>query len=409
MPPATEKHNLEILYPDVAKSWNYKKNAGLLPSQVTPKSPKRVWWVCEIGHEWESVIYSRTTNSRKCPVCCNQKVLAGFNDLATLNPEAAKKWSPNNILKPNEVTQFTHKKFLWVGECGHEYEAMASDVSKGRGCPFCAGRQIILGFNDLASQFPEIAKEWHPTKNSKTPEEFSKSAEKKVWWKCNKGHEYQAWINVKTHQNTGCPYCTNRKVLTGFNDLASVSPELAKQLSSKNNLNPKNLLATSYSRVLWECDKGHEWKQRVNVRQRGMDCPECYSRTSKSESLLREAFRSLFKKTNKSHTQKLDIDGIAYKKQLDIFGELKDGRKIIVEYDGWYWHKDKVEKDTSESTAMLNNGYIVVRVRESSGSKVLEHIDIDNPNFLSLSAKFINTEEKADAVAKQIMDWVNNV
>lgn len=406
MPKVTESYNLEVLYPSVAKTWNCKKNDGLLPCNVAPKSPKKAWWICEYGHDWEAVVYSRTANGNGCPVCSNQKVLAGFNDLATLNPEAAKKWSPNNKLKPTEVTQFTHKKFIWLGDCGHEYEAMVSDISKGRGCPFCAGRQIILGFNDLASQFPEIAKDWHPTKNIKAPQEVAKGSETKAWWICDKGHEYQAWVNVKTHQNTGCPYCTNRKVLKGYNDLESASPELAKQLSKKNTLKSDNVLATSYSRVLWECDKGHEWSQRVSVRQRGLDCPECYSRTSKSESLLREALRPMFKNINESHIQKLDIDGIAYKKQLDIFGELKDGRKIIVEYDGWYWHKDKIEKDTSESQAMLNNGYIVFRVRERSGSKILEPIKIIDDNFFSLSVDFINTVEKANAVAHQIMGCI---
>ena len=401
-------NDLATQYPDIAKEWHPIKNSTRLPTEFTPYVMKKAWWLAECGHEWESAIASRTKENRGCPTCVNQKVLAGFNDLATMNPELAKKWSPNNIVKPTEVTQFTHKKFLWNGECGHEWLAMVSDMSTGRGCPFCAGRQIILGFNDLASQFPEIAKEWHPTKNNKTPEEFSKASERKVWWQCNKGHEYQAWINIRTHQNTGCPYCKNRKLLVGFNDLASVSPHLARELSSKNDFDASEVIATSGRRVIWECDKGHEWKQQIDVRQRGIDCPECYSRTSKSESLLREAFRPVLKNVNKSHTYKLDIEGIKYKKQVDIFGELKDGRKIIIEYDGWYWHREKVEKDTSESLAMLNAGYMVVRVREHSGSKILEHISIDDKNFLSLSAKHINSEETAQFVVTEVLHWLNS-
>ena len=406
MPKVSDTYNLAVLYPEIAESWHHEKNGNLSPFQIAPKSPKRVWWVCEKGHEWDALVYSRTASNRGCPVCSNQRVLKGFNDLATVKPEVASKWSINNKKLPTEVMPFTHQKFLWVGECGHEYEAMVSDVSNGRGCPFCAGRQIIVGFNDFASQFPEIAKEWHPIKNIKTPQEVAKASETKAWWICDKGHEYEAWINIRTHQNTACSYCVNRKVLKGYNDLEFINPELAAQLSPKNSLKPSEIMVTSDLIVIWACDKGHEWEQRVSVRHRkGYDCPECYSRTSKSEFLLREAMRAVLNNVNESHTQKLDIDGIPYRKQVDIFGELQDGRKIIVEYDGWYWHKDKLEKDTRESLAMLNNGYVVVRVRERSGSKVLNPIKINHPDFLSLSAELINAEDKARIIAKEIMEW----
>lgn len=401
-------NDLASQYPDVAKQWHPTLNGNKRPTEITSYVIKKAWWLCDAGHEWEAAISSRTNENTGCPVCTNQKVLSGFNDLATLNPELAKKWSPNNIKKANEVTQFTHKKFLWVGECGHEWETAPAEMSRGRGCPFCAGRKVLIGFNDLASQFPEVAKEWHPTKNKKTPQMFSKASETKVWWLCYEGHEYQAWINIKTHQNTGCPICSNRKVLEGFNDLASVSPELAKELSPKNNIKPNEIYSHSAKRVVWVCSKGHEWKQQIDVRQRGIDCPECYSKTSKSESLLREAFRPVLKNVNKSHTHKIDIEGIKYKKQVDIFGELKDGRKIIIEYDGWYWHREKIEKDTSESLAMLNAGYMVVRVREHSGSKILEHISIDDKNFLSLSVKHINSEETAQFVVTEVLHWLNS-
>ena len=54
---------------------------------------------------------------------------------------------------------------------------------------------------------PTLAKEWNYEKNGNTkPEHFTESSSKKVWWKCSKGHEWQATIN---HRNNGrgCPIC----------------------------------------------------------------------------------------------------------------------------------------------------------------------------------------------------------
>lgn len=91
---------------------------------------------------------------------------------------------------------------------------MISSRAQGSGCPVCAGKKIIPGENDLASQYPTIAKEWHPTMNgSLTPDHVLPGSRKKVWWQCRSGHIWQAVVYSRTgNQRSGCPVCTGYAV-----------------------------------------------------------------------------------------------------------------------------------------------------------------------------------------------------
>ena len=155
------KNSLEIMFPEVAKQWS-THNFPLLPKDVSYGSNKKVWWRGECGHEWQASPHSRTgKNSPGCPYCSGNRVLAGFNDLASRFPEIAAEWSEKNYpLRPDEVTAFSNKKAWWKGKCGHEWYALISSRSDGHGCPYCEDHKLLKGFNDFASQYPQLAKEW---------------------------------------------------------------------------------------------------------------------------------------------------------------------------------------------------------------------------------------------------------
>jgi len=213
------KPPLSTTHPNLVTEWDYNKNntLGIYPDKIRYGSHRKVWWICKHGHEWQAIIYSRTNKSRPsgCPVCAGQKVLAGFNDLTTVNPELASEWHPtkNGNLKPSDVTQGTNRKVWWICQYGHEWQATVNDrtdKSQPRGCPVCSGRQVLVGFNDLATVNPKLALEWHPTKNGNLkPSDVTQGTNRKVWWICQYGHEWQASIDHRTnksHQN-GCPVC----------------------------------------------------------------------------------------------------------------------------------------------------------------------------------------------------------
>lgn len=179
---------------------------------VSYGSNKTVWWICSKGHEWKAPITHRVRGNG-CPICANQQILPGYNDLLSLNSELAKQWHPtkNGTLTPAMVTLKTNKKVWWICEKGHEWQTFVSSRANGRGCPICSNKKILPGFNDLKTINPKLAKEWHPTKNGALqPSMVAPKSSKKVWWICSKGHEWEAKINDRSH-GTGCPICRKEK------------------------------------------------------------------------------------------------------------------------------------------------------------------------------------------------------
>lgn len=135
--------------------------------------------------------------------------------LATTYPQIAAEWHPskNGDLTPETVTAHNGKKVWWKCCKGHEWQAIIENRTKdGNGCPYCSGRRAIPGENDLATMYPDLAKEWHPTKNGElTPQIVKPGTTKKVWWICGEGHEWPAIIRNRVQSNGGCPVCKLKK------------------------------------------------------------------------------------------------------------------------------------------------------------------------------------------------------
>ncbi|MEQ2536656.1 zinc-ribbon domain-containing protein [Coprococcus comes] len=142
------------------------------------------------------------------------KLIVGQNDLAKVNPDLAAEWHPskNGSLLPSQITAGSNRKVWWLGKCGHEWQAVVSSRTRGNGCPFCANKRVLPGFNDLATTYPEIAEEWNYKRNGAlSPEDFTYGSERKVWWVCSKcGYEWETTINNRTNGyfKTGCPKCS---------------------------------------------------------------------------------------------------------------------------------------------------------------------------------------------------------
>lgn len=414
----TNANCVQTLRKDLLKAWNYEKNTSISPEQVTPGSNRKVWWKCEKGHEWQATV-TAIANGGMCPVCCGQKVLEGYNDLATTNLNLAAEWHPtlNGDLHPNQVTAgSSRQKIWWLCPNGHEYQSLVADRSKNRGCPICnkerktsfpeqtvffylkqkttaisryllddkteidvylpdlkvgieydgyyyhnsssakekEGKKdsiirkagIILfrikeiktkseiipddciiycypstdyayladvldqlvqkifvhtGFrmeidfdvardsgtiytqyiesqkeNSLAVRYPEIAKQWHPDKNGfVTADKVSYASGKIFWWKGTCGHEWRASV-VNRQRGNGCPICRGLQVLAGFNDLASNYPSLCSEWHpTKNTLSPEQVTKGSDKKVWWLCPNGHEYQATVSNRVFGRGCPIC--------------------------------------------------------------------------------------------------------------------------------------
>jgi len=205
----TKENCLKTNFPVLCKEWNYKKNKNLTPKDVMPKSNKMIWWICSQKHEWESIISDRT-NGSNCPYCTGKKVCLD-NCLSTINPKLAKEWNykKNKNLTPKDVMPGSKKKIWWICSQKHEWKAIINSRNRGSNCPYCSGNKICND-NCLSTKFPEIAKEWHPTKNGElTPEKVMPKSHKRIWWICSQGHDWESAICSRTN-GRGCYYCVKK-------------------------------------------------------------------------------------------------------------------------------------------------------------------------------------------------------
>ena len=291
-------NDLSTKKPRLAAEWHPTKNGDLTPDQVTVKSNKKVWWLLsyddpETGKhfdfEWKATVKSRAEGA-DCPYLSGRKLYRGFNDLATKRPDLAAEWHPtkNGDLSPEQVTTGSGRKVWWLlpyddpktgKHFDFEWEAVIANRTSGNGCPYFSGNIIFPGFNDLATTHPNLAAEWHPTKNRDlTPDQVTAGSSKKVWWylpyddtKTGKHFDFEWETTVINRTNgSGCPYLSGYAVWPGFNDLATLRPDLAAEWhpTKNNGLTPDKIIRGSAKVVWWKDCSGCEWRESILGRVR---------------------------------------------------------------------------------------------------------------------------------------------
>jgi hypothetical protein len=270
------ENSIAISRPELAAQWHPTKNGSLTPSTVTIGSGKKIWWLCSFGHAWYSYLKNRVKGS-SCPYCAG-RVATPENNLLVKYPSLAAEWHDlkNSPVKPQEVMTRSCTYYWWKCKNNHEWEAQVRYRVDGGKCPYCIGRRVTAD-KSLAVKYPEIAKQWHSTKNSDLkPTDFLPKSGKKVWWRCAKGHEWIAAISVRT-KGAKCPFCSNRRACAD-NNLRILYPEIAAEWNHKKNgaLSPVDVTPRSGQEVWWVCGCGHEWKAKVRKRVNGSGCLRCY-------------------------------------------------------------------------------------------------------------------------------------
>ena len=201
-------NDLFTTHPELIEEWHPTKNT-LTPTAVTSGSSQKVWWLGSCGHEWFTNIAIRA-NGGKCPYCSGNKVLEGFNDLATTHPTLSQEWVVNKNSKSiAEVSAGSRYKAIWQCNKGHEWEAVVKNRVFGRGCPYCSGYKRFEGLNNLGTLFPDIAAQWDFSKNiAYDIRTIPVSSPEQVWWKCDKNHEWFSSVTNRTRFDSGCPICS---------------------------------------------------------------------------------------------------------------------------------------------------------------------------------------------------------
>ena len=199
--------------------------------------------------------------------------------VAEKNPLLVAEWDEENELSPDHVSYGSNRMIIWKGKCGHRWEASPKSRSGGEGCPYCAGKRVLIGFNDVKSLYPDLAAEWSP-RNTMAADEVTIGSSKKVEWVCGScGHTWYATVKNRTG-GSGCPDCAGRIIKSGTNDFASLHPEAMLDWSEKNDadpdLKPERMAQFSNKRAWWKCHIcGYEWMSLISDRARGSECPCC--------------------------------------------------------------------------------------------------------------------------------------
>ena len=370
-----KSNSLANLRPDLVNEWHPTKNRNLNPKDYSTGSGKKVWWKCPKAddHEWQVSISNRN-NGSLCPFCSGHKV-AKSTSLGNLNSALAQEWHPtkNGDLTPYDVAPGSNKKVWWKCDKGddHEWVVSINNRSNGGNCPICLGQKVVNS-NCLATLNPELAKEWHPTKNGDlTPYGVTAGSNKKVWWKCNKGddHEWKVTVNNRT-SGMGCPICSNRIAVLS-NCLATSDSYLAKEWHPTKNdvLTPYDVTAGSNKKVWWKCNKGadHEWKTSIIHRANGNGCPFCtLTPQSRQELTITFELLTIFKGIDPKGF-KTRINGKIW--SIDIY---IPKIHIGIEFDGSYWHKDKSQLDKVKTEKIEKTGLNLIRVRQKPLDRLFE-------------------------------------
>lgn len=210
--------SLAAARPDLASQWHPTLNE-YGADEVSPGSHYSATWhncPADPRHIWTGQVNSRSKPIRPygCAVCSGKQVMIGVSDLATTHPEIAAQWNSElNDKTPQEVGQGSSYKAYWSGcpiDPGHTWKtAVGNRTLHKTGCSVCAGQVVQPGYNDLATQHPQLALQWHPIKNDRPPAAFTGTSGVRVHWLCDKGHDWIAAIASRsTGPKSGCPTCS---------------------------------------------------------------------------------------------------------------------------------------------------------------------------------------------------------
>lgn len=340
-------NDLPTLNHSLAAEWHPTLNGDFTPVGVSPNSHKKAWWLCPTcEHSWEAQIKSRN-NGRGCPACSRKVVLSAENSLAATHPDIAAEWHPilNGDLKPNEVLSGSGKIAVFLCKAkNHEWKtSIQSRVLSGT-CAFCKAipnPSLARGKSNLL--LPRMT--WDVQRNSSMQKDcgLTSGSRQLVYWKCEMGHSGQTpyWFLLR---EKACLYCSSKKVLAGFNDLATTCPEVAIEWHPTLNgdLTPSQVTVGSGRMVYWICDKNHVWEAAVYSRTGNSKagCPTCNAHNfiSQPEKDLYEFITGLgfaVKQSDRSVLKNVSA------RELDL---IVPERMFAVEFNGLYWHSELAGK-----------------------------------------------------------------
>ena len=259
----------------------------------------------------------------------------------------------------------SNKEVWWKCIEGHEWQASIKSRNNGKNCPYCSNKRVLVGYNDLYTYCinnnrEDLINEFDEEKNGFSMKEITVGSAKIIWWKCPKGHSYQAAAHRRIRTGSGCGICSHNILMKKENDLLTTNPEIAKEWDyQKNDCTPDEVMAGSNIKKYWFiCPKGHSYQATPLSRKKGTNCPICSmeAHTSFPEKAILFYVKQYFSTAVENYRS-----SFLGRKELDIF---MPDLKVAIEYDGVAWHKD-TERDLKKDKVCQKHGITLIRIREN--------------------------------------------
>lgn len=294
--------------------WDYEKNVGILPEELTDGLKKKIWLICDrCSHSFNKAIYYLKKGSW-CPFCCVppkqlcdsycQKCLDKSFEVCAKSSQ----WSSKNSTIPRAVFAGSNKKFLFdCEECGHEFLMALDAVSKGKWCPYCANQKLCelddctFCFNKSFACHPK-ASQWAKI-NEKSARQVALNSNKSFWFQCDVcPHIFFVPPGRIASTGSWCGYCSGNLLCDNGAckvclEKSFASHRRASSWSSNNSVLPREVFLSSNKRFLFDCEIcGHEFSAFLYTIIAGSWCNFCSNKV-----LCREDCQICLKKSFASH------------------------------------------------------------------------------------------------------------
>ncbi len=350
---------------DKAECWSPENDCS--PREIHKSSDKICKFICSCcKHPFEAALYN-VTAGKWCPFCAGRKLCTNicsfcYEKSFASHPRASH-WSSKNIESPRQVFKGSHKIFWFKCDCKHEFEASTANVTKGKWCPYCAGRKLctddclICYEKSFASS--DRADCWS-SKNDLSPRDVFKSSKEKRWFDCKEcGHDFKTSLNHVTTNESWCPFCglkelcKDNKCLLCY-DRSFASHLRAQQWSSKNKIKPREVFKSSHEEFWFDCEEcGHDFEAILNNITNGRWCPRCKNKTE----------AKLCKWLEENNYPYMHQPTFVWAKKINFLPYdflILDGFNIIIELDGS--PEENYENDLFKTKKALENDYVIIRI-----------------------------------------------
>lgn len=260
-----------------------------LAEQLSAGSNRIVEWRCQLdeNHTWRTSPHKRTAQGSGCPQCSGRVITPGVNDLATTHPEIAAQLADQSLATVISKGYGDTVEWICPVDHSHTWASTAWNRIKGSGCPICANKRVVAGFNDMAHTHPELARKLaDPLDGTR----YTAGAGTVLTWQCEEepSHTWQAPPHrFLTPRPPGCPECYREKRSAPERDLLEAISALLpgeEILTSRRDILgdgreldiiiPGRGVAVEFNGVYWHSDAildaedYHATKTRI-ARQRG--------------------------------------------------------------------------------------------------------------------------------------------